>query len=334
MDELREAWERDGYVVLRGAAPDDAPAAYADDLARLHDGLLVRAPGDDRVSLAGRQAADATAGVVDPYALSDAARALLLTPTVVGFLTDAVYDGTPPLLFDAAEAAAGAPDPAPYRDATYTALADQPQRLVTLTVAVGDAQLVVYRGSQTIVTAPFSGRYRHFNPERDGDAALQRHRDELAAALAERDDTAVDAIVLAAGDAVLWAADLVHSPVSGAALVAHLAPSGVRPGWFAYRPERARQAAHADGAAWLTSQHYDLVDAVQPEQAPAELQDPEELERVEEALLEHDQELAAEPPPNPATAAPDRGAGPSDPRHGGGLVDSVRRGLRRRRRHH
>jgi hypothetical protein len=172
MDELRGAWERDGYVVLRGAAPGDALAAYPEDLARVREGLLVRAPGDEQVSLASRQAEDASGGVVDPYALSDAARALLLPPAVVAFLTDVVYDGTPPLLFDAAESAAGAPDAAPYRDATYTALADRPRQLVTLAVAIGDAQLVAYPGSQTITTAPFSGRYRHFNPERDGDAAL------------------------------------------------------------------------------------------------------------------------------------------------------------------
>jgi hypothetical protein len=316
MDELREAWERDGYVVLRGAAPDGATAAYTQDLDRLRDGLLVRAPGDEHVSLAAQRPGG---GAVDPYALSGAARDLLLAPAVLAFLAAAVYDDTPPLLFDAAEAAAGAPDDGPYRDATYTALATEPERLVTLAVALGDAALAAYPGTHTVATTPFSGRYRHVNPERDGDDALRRHRDELAAALAGREPAE---LALAAGDAVLWAADLVHAPVTGAALVAHLAPCTVKPGWFAYRPERARHAAHADGAAWVTSQHYDLVDAVAPEDAPAGVQDAEEIERVERALRAHDQELAAEPTPNPATPAPEGDDAAGQRR--GGLLDSVR----------
>src|SRR4051794_11469155 len=109
MDDLRQAWERDGYVVLRGAAPAEALAAYPEELARLRDGLLARAPGDEHISLAPRVA---EGGIIDPYALSDAARALLLAPPVVDFLTG-VYGDTAPLLFDATEAAAGAPDVGP-----------------------------------------------------------------------------------------------------------------------------------------------------------------------------------------------------------------------------
>jgi hypothetical protein len=253
--------------------------------------------------------------VVDPYALSDAARALLLAPTVVGFLTDAVYDGTPPLLFDAVEAAAGAPDPAPYRDSTYTALADQPQRLVTLAVAVGDAQLVVYPGSQTIATAPFSGRYRHFNPERDGEGALADHRARLAEQLAGA-DAEPRRVELAPGDVLLWRGDLVHTAPEGRALVAHLVPEHAEPGWFTYRPQRARRAPAGD--AWIASQHYDLDggEAFEPRPGPS-------LEAVGEALQAHDAVQAqdpAQPQAGPAGAAPRRG----------GLVSSVR-GLMGRR---
>src|SRR4051794_7301032 len=123
MDELREAWERDGYAVLRGAAPATAVDDYAADLARLRDGLLVRAPGDEHVSLAIHAGTDTAAGAIDPYALSPAARALLLSDPLLELLP-ARFDGDAPLLFDAAEAAAGPPDPtgAPFRDATFVAL--------------------------------------------------------------------------------------------------------------------------------------------------------------------------------------------------------------------
>jgi hypothetical protein len=303
MDELREAWERDGYVVLRGVGSAAQIAGYAEELAAARDGLLVRGPGDEHVSLA--SAVTGGAGAVDPYALSAAARALLLAPEVVRFLTRDAFDGDAPLLFDATETAAGPPDDGPYRDATFTALDAEPETLVTAAVALdAGAEVSLFAGSREIPTAPFSGRYRHFNLERDGEAALQRHRDELAAALGP--DTVV--ITLQPGDVILWSADLVHAPVLGAALIAHLCPTRVHPTWFAYRPERARHAAQADGTAWVATQHYDLLDAVAPEQAPVGVQDEPELKRVEEALRQHDESL----PPS------------SGGRRSGGLVDSVR----------
>jgi hypothetical protein len=323
MDDLRQAWDRDGYVVLRGAAPADATAAYATEIADAREGLLVRAPGDDQVSLA-TQAAGA-AGAVDPYALSDAARALLLSPPLTAFLTE-VYDGEAPLLFDATETGAGAPDDGPYRDATFVALAARPETLTTIAVATGEgAAVTIFPGSQSLPTTPFSGRYRHVNPERDGDAALRRHRDELAAGLAGAQG---DTITLDPGDVLVWSADLVHQPPTGPALIAHLCPADVQPGWFAYRPERARHAAIDDGRAWIATQHYDLLDAVTAEQAPTPTLDADDeagLTRVEDALREHDQELATEPQPGTPTQPP-----PAPAPRRGGLVDSVRGMLSRR----
>jgi hypothetical protein len=330
MDELRQAWERDGYVVLRGAAPTAQIAAYAQQLADARDGLLVRGPGDEHVSLAAQAPDDRSTGVVDPYALSDAARALLLSPELVRFLARDVFGDDAPLLFDATEAAAGPPErDGPYRDATYTALASEPESLVTATVALeGATTLTVFPGSHTIATAPFSGRYPHHNPERDGDAALQRHREQLAAALG--DEPATDTITLDAGDVALWSAGLVHTAVSGHALVAHLCPAHVRPAWFAYRPERARHAAAADGTAWIATQHYDLADAVALDAAPAEAPDEPQLERIEDALREHDAENALEAVPEDDPAPRQEPPPSQSGRRGGGLLDSVR-GLMNRR---
>jgi hypothetical protein len=318
MDDLRQAWEQDGYVVLRGVAPTEQIAAYARELAANRDGLLVRSPGDEHVSLAStNQSPDDGLGAVDPYALSAAARALLLPPDHVRFLTRDVFNNDAPLLFDAVETEAGAPDDGPFRDATYVALATEPETLVTATIALdANVELTLFPGSQQIPTTPFSGRYRAYNPERDGDAALQRHRDELTAALGK--DRPSETITLNPGDALLCSADLVHNPVTGSALIAHLCPVRVQPSWFIYRPERARHAAHADGTAWIATQHYDLLDAVAPEEPPVGVQDEPELERVAQALREHDEGAAPQPPP------------PVSGRRGGGLVDSVR-GLMNRR---
>jgi hypothetical protein len=306
-----DAFAPDGYVLLPEAAPRDALAAYPAALEDARDGLLARRPGEPHAELA-TSAPDG--GPVDPYAIVEPARTLLLPPPLVELLT-AAY-GDQPLLFDAVGAQAGAPDPDhPYRDATFTALATEPDTLVTTVVALGTTTVDVFPGSQAIATAPFSGRYPAFNPERDGDAALDRHHQELQAALG-----APKTITLNPGDVLAWTAGLVHAAPQGDALVGHLCPVRVQPAWFAYRQERARHAAAPDGNAWLTSQHYDLVDAVTPEppeETPAE--DEQELQRVEAALREHDSDNA--PPP----VAPH-----AEPRRHGGLVDSVRGMLGRR----
>jgi hypothetical protein len=297
-----------GYELLRGAVGAEAIEAYARARAEAGDGLLVREGAGGQVELASR--AQGEAGAVDPYAILDAARAVLL-PTAVTDALGATY-GEAPLLFDAAETAAAAPEPGPYRDATYTALAREPQTLVTLVVALGETSMEVYAGSQHIEATPFSGRYAHFNPERDGEDAIVRHRKELTSQLGD-----AESLTLNAGDVLLLAANTVHRPVDGPALVGHACPTRVDPGWFAYRPERARHASVDDGRAWLASQHYDLVDAVEPERAP----DDDEIEQVEEALRDHDRELATEPQP---------GASTPGARRSGGLVDSVRGILGRR----
>jgi hypothetical protein len=277
----------DGFAVLRGAAPAEALAAYDGELDAARDRLLVRGPGEPHPALAVRRG-DGPAGAIDPYALAPAARALLLGDTVVAFLADLL--GTAPLLIDAAETAAGAPDPGPYRDTTYVAASD-PEALTGLAVAQADGVTVaVYPGSQRLEADLFSGRYHHHNPERDGAVALEAHRERLAAALA--DGFTRTELTLAAGDVLVWRGALAHEAVVGRALVGHVLPAQAQPGWFAYRPQRAGRAPY--GAAWLASQHYDLEEATDAAPPPAAAEAPE-VEQVQEALQRHDPEPGTEP---------------------------------------
>jgi Phytanoyl-CoA dioxygenase (PhyH) len=316
--------QADGYQVLTQAVPPELLAAYAEERAAARDGLLARRRDVQRVELLTQVPDGEPAGAIDPYAIVDAARGILLAPPIVDLLTTA-FAGAPPLLYAAAETPAAAPadEPGPYRDATYTALADSLDRLIAMAVALGpddDATFTFRPGSQHLHTTPFSGRYRAYNAERDGEAALQRHREELAAGLA--DGPAGESITLRPGDAIVWTGDLVHEALTGPVLAAHVCSSLTTPAWFAYRRDRARHAEYADGAAWLTSQHYDLVDALQPDAEqgpPTGVEDDAELRGVEHALREHDTEERIPPPT-------------SGGRRHGGLVDSVRGAITRRRR--
>ena len=304
---MEHEWDEDGFVVLAGAAPVAAQDAYDGELDAARDRLLVRSPGDEHPSLAVRHEGP-QAGAVDPYALSPAARALLLPEAVVTFLAQVL--GTAPLLFDAAESAAGAPDAGPYRDTTYVATSD-PSGLVGVAVAQADGvALALFGGSHRLQADLFSGRYHHHNAERDGEEALAAHRERLATALAEG-GFARREVQLSAGDVVVWRGTVVHEPVAGRALVGHVLPAHEQPGWFAYRPQRTGRAPY--GAAWLASQHYDLDDASdEPPPAPAAAPD---LEHVEDALERHDAE---------------QGQQPQEPPRRGGLVGTVRGLLGRR----
>jgi len=308
---MDEGWDQDGYVVLAGAADAGRIAAYDAELEAARDRLLVRAPGDEYPSLAVRNTAP-VAGPIDPYAICSAARDVLLAPATVATLTEAL--GAAPMLIDAAETTAGAPDPGPYRDPTYVAVSD-PTALAGAVVALEPTAVTVYLGSHRLEPGLFSGRYRHFNPERDGEGALADHRARLTEQLAGA-DAEPRRVELAPGDVLLWRGDLVHTAPEGRALVAHLVPEHAEPGWFTYRPQRARRAPAGD--AWIASQHYDLDggEAFEPRPGPS-------LEAVGEALQAHDAVQAqdpAQPQAGPAGAAPRRG----------GLVSSVR-GLMGRR---
>jgi hypothetical protein len=276
-------WQEDGFVVLEGAAPEVALSAYDEELEAARDRLLVRAPGDEHPSLAVRSDAS-QAGAVDPYAVSHAARELLLSDAVIAAATEVL--GATPLLFDATEAAAGSPGPGPFRDTTYVAAAP-PDALLGLAVAQADGvRLTAWAGSHRLEPELFSGRYHHHNPERDGEDAVDRHRERLAAALeAEGHDRRE--VELRAGDVVLWHGLLARETVHGRALVAHLLPAHGEPGWFAYRPQRSGRAPY--GIAWLASQHYDLDEAVaEPPPAPPAPAHRPDVARVEDALERRD----------------------------------------------
>lgn len=296
----RGAWDEAGFVVLHAAAPSEAIERLDGELEAAHDRLLVRVPGDDHPSLPSRAGGRAHAGAVDPYVVCPAAREVLLARGVVAFLRDVL--GQPPMLIDAVEATAGAPDPGPFRDATYVPLSD-PEALVGIAVATGDARLRVHRGSHRLPVLRFSGRYRHVNPERDGEHALDEHRAALRELL-DAHDVAEDQLELSPGDVVLWRAELVHRAVEGPALAGHLAPRSAEPWWFGHRPDRAVRVPH--GGAWFTSRHYSLADlpgaephdAASPPAPPAgAAHEPPAVDVVEHELERHDGVATTPRPP-------------------------------------
>lgn len=299
----RQSWDEQGFVVLAQAAPAAAVEQLDRELGAEADRLLVWSPGDDYPSLAARRDARQEAGIVDPYVLSIAARELLMPPAAVAFLAD--VHGAAPMLVDAVGTEAGAPGASPYRDPTFVPSSD-PDALAGMLVALGDATLPVFPGSHRLAPEPFSDRYRHVNPERDGADALDEHRTRLEAALADA-GLGERAVELRPGDVLLWQANLVHRGAEGRAMEAHLLPCSAEPQWFAQRPDRAYRVRH--GEAWFTSRYYPLADvpgavrhAAPATSSPADERGTPGLDVVEHELDRHD-DVPATP------AAPERQRG-------------------------
>lgn len=291
---MAQGWHQDGFEILGDVTAEAALGAYDGELEAARDRLLVRSPGDEHPALAVRHER-APAGAIDPYAVSAAARELLLGRRLAEALRERL-GGAAPLLIGAVETAAGPFDDAPHRDTTYVA-ASAPEALLGLVVAqAGDVSVAIYPGSQALAVELFSGRYHHHNVERDGAGALAAHRDRLAQALAEGGCERRE-LTLAAGEVLVFSGLLVHEPVAGRALVGHALPAHAQPGWFAYRPQRSGRAPY--GPAWLASQHYDLEGAGDDRPALPRALAPEvtetTLELTEEALERHDAPPGGEP---------------------------------------
>jgi hypothetical protein len=331
--ELRQ-WIDEGYVVLRDATPAAAREALMEELPALHAELPVRRPGEPEPVL-GSEATDAVA--LDLHAHSMFAREVLLATPIVDWLHLVLDDA--PLLIGSIEDGCATPLGGLHRDPSLVAVSS-PLELVGARAALRDGPaLTVVAGSHRLPDQPFGGT-RHFNPERDGAAALRAHDEQLARAAQDAGLAAV-AITLSAGDVVLWAADLLHddpSLESGAtptALVAHYCPAGRTPRWFDTLPHRTRRLSHNGG--WLVSRHSELLDAPHAGSAPASehvLPPVPPLEAVAERLHEHDADAATGAPD--ASSAP--ASAPQDPeprstRPAGGFVSAVRGLMGRRSRH-
>ncbi|MBI5105935.1 MAG: phytanoyl-CoA dioxygenase family protein [Solirubrobacterales bacterium] len=313
---LRRTWEEHGCVVLEGTVPDDAIDRLLEDLARAaaegDDRLLARTP-EDPDGYVPLRAGAAVEHVADPHAHLAAARDLLLSDALVAWLR-LVFDAEP-LLFRALAVERGEAQ-GPHQDSAYVAVSS-PQALVSAYVALEDAQegsgeLVYWEGSHRVPEHLFSGRYKHWNPERDGDAEHEAWRRELEEHVAELPRRT---FLPRKGDVLVWSADLVHAaaPVTDEgrtrrSLVAHYCPVGVEPAYFGYREDRRTTVAYNGGR--YASEHHDL----EPEPAPPE----EEEETIPTAA---EQQAVRAERRQPSGAEP---SGQPLRRRSGGLVGRVR----------
>jgi phytanoyl-CoA hydroxylase len=325
IDEPRAAqlrdWIRLGYTTLPGAVPVEAIDRFREEISRAFeqgDERLLCQPGSAGEYVPLKAGTDPVRSrVVDSFAFYGSARDLLFAQPIVDWLA-LVFDDDP-MLFQSLSFDRGSQQ-GMHQDSAYVVVS-RPLEFCGVWIALEDVQagsgeLMYYEGSHRLPEYRFSGAYKHWNPERDGDEQhdeWNRLLNENAAKMGLERRT----FLARKGDALVWAADLAHggAPVEDPeltrrSLVGHYCPRSVDPNWFRYRQDRFAVVPSGNGA-WFASEYYDLS---------------AEAEAAGQQAAAADQAApAAEPASEPDQAAP---AAEPAPSRRGGLVGKVRKLLR------
>jgi phytanoyl-CoA hydroxylase len=185
---------------------------------------------------------------VDDYFHSEAARQLLFDPEIVDFLTQ-VFEREP-ILTQSLNFERGSQQ-ALHQDTAFVRM-NAPMKLVGVWVALedikpGTGELVYYPGSHLWPDFLFSGSFKHYDAERDGDGQLQQWFRWIHEEAARR-ETPLQSFLPRKGDLLFWHAALAHggAPINKTAatrhsLVGHYCPEGVRPLYHYYKPAQSRR---------------------------------------------------------------------------------------------
>ena len=260
----------DGYVIFEGAVDHQHIDAYRRALSDATNGgtqLLASIPatGPQDKSVVPLAEADINAPltkVLDTYSVLPEAHSIIFNPTIRDFLKLVFEDDV--LAFQGLHFERGSTQ-AIHQDTAYVVV-DEPLRFCASWVALEDVkqgagELIYYRGSHCLPDWIYSGRFKHYNHERD------KHDEHLQhlAALHERSKTAgyeLQSFLAKKGDVLIWSADLAHGgsqitdpSATRRSLVTHYTGARNVPHYFQYVPKE-RQVRHSAGDGCYYSSFY------------------------------------------------------------------------------
>jgi phytanoyl-CoA hydroxylase len=242
-------WVVHGYVILEQAVePEICDRLRADlDEAFSHgdERLLVTLGGAGNYEPLKAGQDTERARVVDVYAFYESARAALFSEPLGHFLRT-VFDDAP-LLFQSLTFQRGSQQPM-HQDTGFVVV-ESPLEFAASWIALedirpGSGELMYLDGSHRLPEYLFSGQYRHWNVNRDGD---EQHAEwhSLIYKNAELAGLEQNTFLPKKGDVLIWSADLAHggSEVSDPSLtrkslVGHYCPDRVAPFYFKLQPDR------------------------------------------------------------------------------------------------
>lgn len=267
-------FERDGYIILRNAAPVAALDAFEESITRAfregHADLIAQDPGGaSRPVTAGMERRKSR--IVDSFVPLPAALDLLSSPRLVEFMR-AVFDDTP-MLFQSISFDMGS-EQGLHQDTAYVVI-NRPMEMLACWIALEDVQpgsgeLQYMVGSHRLADYMFGGKRKHWNPVDDGHDVHNEWTGWIYSESAKR-GLSTEKFMAKRGDILIWHADLAHggSPIANPeltrkSLVGHYCPVSATPYYFEVTPKRAVRCENGEMA--YASWHYDLK-ADQPVQA-------------------------------------------------------------------
>lgn len=254
-----------GFAVLEGAVNPEVCDKVHERLSQgwLHgdESLLIQDPGSQVHQPLRSDLRPDRMRVVDMHAVSDPARQALFASPIVRFLT-ALFDDDI-LLFQSLTFERGS-EQGLHQDPAYVVVSS-PRELAATWIALedirpGSGELNYLVGSHRIPEYLFSGKFKHYNPQRDGS---DQHQEWCEMLLRHAEDLELQTFLPKKGDALVWHADLAHGgskvvdpSLTRRSLVGHYCPRRISPYYFEHAPHR--QTTVATDAGWYSSFHVNL----------------------------------------------------------------------------
>ncbi len=198
---------------------------------------------------------------VDDYFFLDSARDILFNPSIVRYLE--LLLRRPAKLTQSLNFVHGSQQ-GMHRDTAFVRM-NSPMKLLGVWIALedvteGSGELIYFPGSHGWEDYLFSGRFKHYDRDRDGEQALDDNYLWMYRQ-AEQRGVGEERFLPRKGDVVIWHADLAHGGAEvsreGAtrrSLVGHFCPQNVRPLYAYYKP--AQRKVYTDGDRRYMSSYY------------------------------------------------------------------------------
>jgi len=246
---LLEQWHKEGFVVFPQCVPED----LVDLLVAEFDALPTHHPKGLKIAGGGELEAriyrpelvriHESIRIVDYYFFSKTARELLFNCKTTEFIRK-IFDADP-ILTQSLSFEFGS-EQEMHRDTAFVIM-NSPMKLAAIWIALEDVQegsgeLMYYPTSHRWGDFLFSGKFKHWDRERDGEQQLADWHAWLHEQARKRGIEPVK-FTPKKGDIFVWHAGLAHggapivnSTVTRRSLVGHFCPTGVRPLYHYYKP--------------------------------------------------------------------------------------------------
>lgn len=259
-----QQFERDGYVVLRGAIAPEAVAALCEDIRHLHENpshYVMRL--QQQLSHPTMPVLPWRSRLLDFYVPNERARDMVLASPITRFFH--LLYGEPAMAFQSLLFTWGS-EQSMHKDPAFVVVQDRPCSLTASWIALepvreGQGELLYYPGSHRDPLFLFGEGDMFWNPSLHGKGVHRRYTDYLHDQ-ARAKGVQAQSFLAEPGDVLLWHPNLAHG---GAAvqdegktrlsLVTHYCPASVKPRYFGLL-DRDYRAAWRDG--FYSSRHYRL----------------------------------------------------------------------------